>query len=119
MTKRHAKTPPGEAFVKLPRRVLESTAWRGLGINARRVVDFLMLEHLRHGGQHNGGLKAPHRQLVAFGIGARHVAGAIAEAEEAGLIEIQKSALPSGGRPASPSEGRLAKSALPSEGRSA
>ena len=50
-------------FIMLPRDLLESDAWRGLGINARRFLDFLMIEHLRHGGKHNGYLLAPQRQL--------------------------------------------------------
>ena len=62
-----------EAFVKLPRTLLESEAWRSLGINARRFLEFLMLEHMRHGGKKNGSLFAPRRQLERFGIGATSV----------------------------------------------
>ena len=47
----------------IPRDVLRSDAWRSLGINERRVVDFLLLEHLSKGGRENGKLKAPYRQL--------------------------------------------------------
>jgi hypothetical protein len=77
----------GEQFVKLPRSLLESPAWCGLGINARRFVDFLMLEHMRQGGRRNGFLLAPRRQLWDFGIGAHFVSGAIDEAEQAGLVD--------------------------------
>jgi hypothetical protein len=80
----------GEAFVKLPREVLESAAWRGLGINGRRFVDFLMIEHMRHGGKRNGFLLAPQRQLYDFGIGSHFVAGAIAEVERVGLVECKR-----------------------------
>jgi hypothetical protein len=48
-----------EAFIKLPRRVIESEAWRSLNINARRFLDFLMIEHMSHGGRANGKLGAP------------------------------------------------------------
>ena len=58
----------GEAFVKLPRDLLESTAWRSLSIHARRLIDFLLIEHMRHGGRENGRLLAPRRQFEAFGI---------------------------------------------------
>ena len=70
----------------LPRNLLESPAWRALGINARRLIDVLMIEHLRHGGKANGALKAPRRQLEQAGIGARYVSAAIQEAEALGLV---------------------------------
>ena len=79
-----------EQFVKLPRELLESDAWRSLSINARRVVDFLMIEHLRHGGRENGNLKAPKHQLVASGIGTHQVTAAIRETEERGLVECHR-----------------------------
>ena len=72
------------------RELLTSDAWRSQGINTVRFIHFLLLEHLRHGGQENGKLKAPRRQLRAFGIGARHVSTAIAEAEKLGLVICHK-----------------------------
>ena len=80
----------GGQFVMLPRDLLQSTAWRGLGINARRFIDFLMLEHMRQGGKHNGFLLAPRRQLWDFGIGSHFVSGAIEESERAGLVECRR-----------------------------
>lgn len=77
-----------EPFVMLPRSLLASAAWRGLGINARRLVDFLMSEHLRHGGQGNGRLLAPRDQLEEYGIGYRLISGAIAELDQAGLVDV-------------------------------
>jgi hypothetical protein len=41
-------------------------------------------------GKHNGKLKAPHRQLVEFGVGGRYVSDAIGEAEEHGLIDCAR-----------------------------
>jgi hypothetical protein len=82
-----------EQFVKLPRDLLESGAFRSLGINAFRVVHFLMLEHLRHGGHENGNLKAPYRQLVAFGIAKDCITAAVHEAENRGLIECHRHGL--------------------------
>ena len=76
-----------EAFVKLPRDLLESEAWRSLSVNAWRLLNFLMIEHMKHGGKGNGRLLAPRRQLEMFGIGARHVSGAIEECERAGLVD--------------------------------
>jgi hypothetical protein len=61
-------------------------AWRSLSINARRLLDFLMIEHMRHGGKANGQLAAPRRQLEIFGVGARYVSKAIEECEYVGLV---------------------------------
>ena len=82
----------GSQFIMLPRELLEGDAWRGLGINARRLLDFLMIEHLRHGGKHNGYLLAPQRQLYEFGIGAHFVTAAIDEVERAGLVTCERGA---------------------------
>ncbi len=79
-----------EPFVMLPRSLLSSTAWQSLNINARRFIDFLMLEHMRHGGQENGHLLAPRRQLYAFGIGAHYVSNAIDEADRLGLVDCKR-----------------------------
>ncbi len=84
------KPPDGQQFIWLTRELLMSDAWRSQGINTVRFIHFLLLEHLRHGGQENGKLKAPRRQLRAFGIGARHVSTAIAEAEKLGLVICHK-----------------------------
>src|SRR5438270_10695766 len=80
----------GEAFVKLPRDVVASSSWRLLSINARRFLDFLMIEHMRHGGKRNGFLLAPYRQLYEVGIGAHFVNATIEEVERAGLVDGQR-----------------------------
>jgi hypothetical protein len=73
-------------FVWMSRELLQSDAWRSQNIHVRRLIDFLLLEHLRHGGKKNGLLKAPQRQLYAFGIWQHDAAPAIVRAEESGLI---------------------------------
>jgi hypothetical protein len=80
----------GKAFVKLPRDLLESDAWRSLSINARRLVDTLMLEHMRHGGKRNGFLVAPRRQLERAEIHAHLVSGAIDDAQRVGIIDCKR-----------------------------
>jgi hypothetical protein len=80
----------GTQFAMLPRDLLESDAWRSAGINVRRVVDFLLLEHMRHAGKANGQLKAPYEQLEQFGVGARYMAQTIREAEDLGLIDCRR-----------------------------
>ena len=81
---------PKEQFVKMPRALLQSDAWRSLGINERRLLDFLMLEQMRHGGRKNGDLIAPHRQLVEVGIGGRFIAAAFHNLETRGLVRCQR-----------------------------
>jgi hypothetical protein len=80
----------GKAFIKLPLELLASDAWRSLSINARRFIDFVMIEHMRHGGKANGRLLAPRRQLEEFGIGARHVSAAIEEAVRGGFVNCHR-----------------------------
>ena len=84
------KAPSTEPFIKLPRDVLMSDSWRLLSINARRFLDFLMIEHMRQGGKRNGFLLAPRRQLYAFGIGAHFITDAIDELERGGLVDCQR-----------------------------
>jgi hypothetical protein len=59
-------------------------------VNAGRLIDFLLLEHLGHGGAENGKLKAPQDQLQAFGIGARYISEAITQAEGLGLVDCHR-----------------------------
>lgn len=77
-----------EPFIMLPRTLLASEAWRSAGINTHRLLWFLMLEHLAHGGKCNGELVAPRKQLTGFGIGEHYISGAIAEADDLGLIDV-------------------------------
>jgi hypothetical protein len=79
-----------EPFIMLPRSLIQSDAWRSAGINTRRFVDFLLLEHMAHGGKENGKLKAPYGQLEQFNINARFVSEAIAEAEKLGLVDCHR-----------------------------
>ncbi|MPZ31200.1 MAG: hypothetical protein GEV13_09430 [Rhodospirillales bacterium] len=82
--------PKGKPWVWVTRDVLRSAEWRGLGINARRLIDFLLIEHMNHGGKKNGYLLAPREQLMKFGISSRHVTGAIEEARAARLIDVKR-----------------------------
>ena len=84
---RMMRPPPDEPFVWLTRELLRSAAWQSLGINARRFIDFLLLEHMNHGGAENGRLKAPYRQLEDFGIASRHISRAIRQAIASGLVD--------------------------------
>ena len=51
-------TKAREPFVMIYRSVLESPAWRRLGLQARRFIECPMSEHMKHGDQRNGSLLA-------------------------------------------------------------
>ena len=88
------KKPNGrmpEQFVPITRSA--HTRLRALSVNALRFVLFLMEEHLSHGGQENGRLHAPYRQLVAAGITMRLIRPSIEEAEAAGLVEAYRAGM--------------------------
>ena len=87
---RMQKPPEGEPWVWLTREILASDAWKSLGVNARRFLDFLLIEHMNHAGTENGNLRATYGQLEAFGVGAKYVSAAIAEAEAVGLIDAHR-----------------------------
>jgi hypothetical protein len=85
MTKKNGHAEP---FIMLPRGLLASKAWQSTSIHTRRLIDHLLLEHMRHGGQKNGFLVAPRRQL---GIDNHFISGAVKDAEYVGLIDCARS----------------------------
>ena len=87
--KKTARSPQGQ-FIALTKDLLRSTAWQTRPINCARLIDYLMLEHLEHGGAENGRLKAPYTGLEKFGIARRYISGAIKEAEDRGLIAVKR-----------------------------
>lgn len=81
---------PDGPFVAHTREMLESTAWRSLGINARRVLDRIEVEHLAHAGTENGSLPVTHADFIAAGVSRNQVTKAIREAHEAGFIDYRR-----------------------------
>jgi hypothetical protein len=84
------RPPSGEPWVWMTRELLTSAAWQALSINGRRVIDWLLIEHMRHGGRRNGFLLAPWRQLGDFGIGTHFISGAIEEIQQLGLVDCKR-----------------------------
>lgn len=82
------KPPQDENWCWMTRSMIESEAFRKMGINTRRLIDFLLIEHLAHGGTENGNLKAPYNQLQEFGMTRRLIRGSIKEAELLGFIDV-------------------------------
>jgi hypothetical protein len=112
MSNRQNRPPAGQPWVWLTRELLCSDAWRALGINGRRFLEFLLIEHMTKAGKKNGELQAPRRQLEAFGISARHVSGAIEECCRLGLVDCRRG---TGRRPSvySQPRSRAVKATLP------
>jgi hypothetical protein len=69
---------------------LESKSYRGLSINARRVLERLLIENTRHRYRANGALRVSTRQFAGRDKGLRHVLSAIRELEESGLLAVVK-----------------------------
>ena len=76
---------PVGAFVALEMDLLTSPAWRGQSIYCRRLLDRLMIEHLRHAGTENGKLQVSYRQFDEAGIPMRFIKATLAELGARGL----------------------------------
>jgi hypothetical protein len=77
-------------FVAHPRELRESPAWRALPDNARRVLDRLELEHMRHAGSANGRLPCTYSDFVKAGIRRASVSLAIRQCVALGFLEITR-----------------------------
>jgi hypothetical protein len=84
------RPPEGQPWTWLTSELLSSCAWRSQSINCRRLIEFLLIEHMAHAGTENGRLLATYDQLVAWGIGRRFVHQAIAQAEQLRLLEVTR-----------------------------
>jgi hypothetical protein len=84
------KPPAGEPWTWLTRELLSSEAWRSLSINARRFIDFLLIEHMNHAGTENGRLMATYAQLESHGLHPNKIKPAIDDCEQRGLVECQR-----------------------------
>jgi hypothetical protein len=83
------KNSLGEQFISHSREMRESPAWRHLPDKARRVLDRLELEHMRHGGAENGALKVTYDDFKRWGIKRRNdIALAIRQCEGLGFLEV-------------------------------
>jgi hypothetical protein len=78
--------PPKEPWAFIPLAVMESNAFRSLSINARRVIDRLIIEHFHHNRIENGALRVSARQFHQWGVTKDCLAPAIRELESKGLI---------------------------------
>ena len=89
---RSVRSPPeGEPWVFHTLSLLNSDAWKYRSVTLARLLDFLEIEHLAHGGSQNGFLAAPFNQLEAYGLARRLISKAIQEGERRGLLRVTRS----------------------------
>ena len=85
---RNRRNAIGESFVAHTREMRESVAWRHLSNNARRVLDRLELEHMRHGAADNGSLPCTYRDFIKSGIRRASIAPSIRQCVALGFLEV-------------------------------
>ena len=78
--------PEGEQWIWMTKVMLGSITFRALGIHASRILDFLMHEHVGHGGVENGKLAAPYLQLEPWGVTEADVPKGLAELIVTGFV---------------------------------
>lgn len=78
--------PKDEPWVFVPLTVVESKPFRSLSINARRVLDRLIIEHFNHNRIENGALCVSARQFHQWGVTKDCLTPAVRELESKGLI---------------------------------
>jgi hypothetical protein len=88
MQPRRRRNSIAEQFIAHTRAMRESPAWRALPDNARRLLDLLELEHMRHGGCENGRLGLTYGQFKLGGIRRASVPLAIRQCERLGFLEV-------------------------------
>jgi hypothetical protein len=78
--------PPGEPFIWMTRRMLESPAYRVLSGGGHGVVTRIALEHMAHGGGLNGSLPVTYNDFETYGIRRRSILSFLAEAVALGFV---------------------------------
>ncbi len=70
--------------------LLNSIAWRSMGINCSRLIFRLLIEHCNHHSLENGRLISTYKQLSEYGLTKSKIRKAIDEAEALGLIRHKR-----------------------------
>jgi hypothetical protein len=86
--KTNARLKIGAQFVPHTIEMLESPAWGVLSQSARRILDRIEIEHMRHGAVENGRLPVTFDDFANYGVERHAISPAIRELEALGLIEI-------------------------------
>jgi hypothetical protein len=80
--------PLGEPWIWQTRSMLESNVHRSLSINARRVIDRILIEHMAHAGLENGRLKVTTRDFKDYGARWGSIRAAVTEACQSGFVKM-------------------------------
>src|SRR5262249_51351338 len=80
----------GEQFIMRPRSMLESKTYRSLSLSARRFIERIELEQLRHGGKDNGKLPVTYQDFSEYGLRRSSVIRARNEAIRKGFVRITR-----------------------------
>jgi hypothetical protein len=83
-----ANRPPEGMWIWLTLEMMESPAWRALTHSARRVVDRIVIEHLKHGLQENGELIITFDDFENYGLDRGGIKPAIETAEALGFVAL-------------------------------
>jgi hypothetical protein len=78
------------AWVPHRLKMLQSPAWAALSLPARRILDRLEIELMRHAGKGNGALICTYQDFAAYGIRRKSVAPAIQQSGDLGFLEVTK-----------------------------
>jgi hypothetical protein len=84
------RAPRGEPWVWISREMLDSAIWRSLPFVARKVLDRLIVEHLRHAGRMNGHLTVTYDDFKKWGVRRESVPEAIEILVEGGYIRVKR-----------------------------
>jgi hypothetical protein len=79
---------PLGAFIWFTLEMLQSPAWSMMPLSARRVVERVAIEHMKHGGTLNGSLVVTYDDFQKFGVRRKSIAPAIEKAVALGFLDV-------------------------------
>jgi hypothetical protein len=83
--------PPGQPFIQLGVKLLESAALRSLDRYGYLMLLRLEVEHCRHAGKENGWLAVTYNQFVECGVPCRAIKATINRLVRVGLLVVERS----------------------------
>jgi hypothetical protein len=86
MQRKWLKMSPARPWAQIYIDVIDGDAWRGLSINARRILDALILLHFENKQAENGKLQISYTQFADVGVRRKSIAAALRELEGARMI---------------------------------
>ncbi len=90
MQRKWINPPKDRPWARIYVDVIDSAAWRGLSVNARRVLDALIAQHFRYCQKENGNLQISYRDFNNAGVTRRLIGAGIQELKDAGLITTRQ-----------------------------